>query len=123
MKRRPIINVNKLQTKLGMNINPEDPLTLFDIQEKLGKGSYGSVYKARHKDTSDIVAIKIIALDDTETIKDVRREIEILSECDDPHVVKYFGSYYRDETLWVCTLIIMHIIETCNMILHLNNEL
>lgn len=46
--------------------------------------------------------MKIIALDDTETIKDVRREIEILAECDDPHVVKYFGSYYRDETLWVC---------------------
>jgi hypothetical protein len=45
MKRRPIINVNRLQTKLGMAIQPEDPLTLFEIQEKLGKGSYGSVYK------------------------------------------------------------------------------
>lgn len=84
-----------------MPIHPEDPLTLFEIQEKLGKGSYGSVYKARNKESSEIVAVKIIALDDTETIKDVRREIEILSECDDPHVVKYFGSYYRDETLWI----------------------
>lgn len=100
MKRK--IDFHILTSKLGMPIHPEDPLTLFEMQEKLGKGSYGSVYKARNINTSEIVAIKMIALDEGETIKDVRREIAILSECDDPHVVKYFGSYYRDETLWVC---------------------
>lgn len=35
MKRK--INFQILTSKLGMPINPEDPLTLFEMQEKLGK--------------------------------------------------------------------------------------
>ena len=32
----------------------EDPTTLYDLLEKMGEGSYGSVYKALDKKTSEI---------------------------------------------------------------------
>lgn len=91
-----------LHKRLGLPVQTEDPRTLFELQAKLGKGSYGSVFKARNIKTAEIVAIKIVNLDDEEALEDVRREIEILSECDDPNIVKYYGSYLRADYLWVC---------------------
>lgn len=83
----------------------EDPATLFTLQEILGKGAYGSVYKAVGTglggNPAGTVAIKIISLDVKDAIDDVRAEIEILSECKHPNIVNYLGSYYKDGNLWV----------------------
>ena len=51
------------------------------IQEKLGIGSYGTVYKVTKKDTNDIYVIKQISLFGLtpEEIKDVELEAKILS--------------------------------------------
>jgi serine/threonine protein kinase len=56
--------------------------------EQLGKGTYGSVYKAQRG--SDIVAIKKIKLDvDTEGIPStVLREIAILKKMKHPNIVR-----------------------------------
>ena len=40
----------------------KDPETMFEILEQLGKGNYGSVYKARNKLDRKTVAIKIIPI-------------------------------------------------------------
>ena len=58
------------------------------------------MYKVRDKRTSEMVATKIIALDDEETLEDVRKEIQILAACDHQNIVKYHGSYFKDENLW-----------------------
>lgn len=55
-------------------------LTDFDIGKPLGKGKFGNVYLARHKDTQFIIAMKVLFKD--QIIKagvehQVRREIEI----------------------------------------------
>lgn len=47
---------------------PEDDLTrspeeVFDILGKLGEGSYGSVYKALHKESGQVLAIKQVPVD------------------------------------------------------------
>jgi serine/threonine protein kinase len=57
--------------------------------EKLGKGTYGSVYKAQKKDTNEIFAIKKIKLDvDTEGIPSTAlREISILKTLNHPNIV------------------------------------
>lgn len=39
-----------------------DPATQYTILEKLGTGSFGTVYKGMHNDTKQIVAIKQIGL-------------------------------------------------------------
>ena len=57
---------------------PED---LFELLEQLGKGSYGAVYKARHRPSGTVVAVKVIPLtgEDEEGLEDIRREIAVLS--------------------------------------------
>ena len=79
---------------------PED---LFELLEQLGKGSYGAVYKARHRPSGTIVAVKVIPLsgEDEEGLEDIRREIAVLRECVHPNVVRYFGSFTGAEYLWI----------------------
>ena len=79
------------------------PEELFELLEQLGKGSFGSVYKARHRPSGTIVAVKVIPLtgEDEEGLEDMRREIALLQECVHPNVVRYFGSFMGDDYLWI----------------------
>lgn len=54
-----------------------------------GRGSYGSVYQARVKDTDETVAIKVIPVGEHDDIGDIQKEIDMLKECDHPNVVRY----------------------------------
>lgn len=60
------------------------------------------MFQARQVRGNNTVAIKIIAIDDPQALEDVRKEIRILSECNHPNIVKYLGSYFKDQNLWVC---------------------
>lgn len=61
--------------------------------------SYGSVWKARHKKSNRIVAVKIIPADTD--LNDLMKEITILKECRSDFIIRYYGSYYKDGDLWV----------------------
>eukprot|EP00850_Spirogloea_muscicola_P013131 SM000087S23413 [mRNA] locus=s87:511463:518028:- [translate_table: standard] len=89
----------------------EDPTLKYELLDELGKGSYGAVFKARDLRTSELVAIKVLSLAEGSILKlkhaqeegfeDIRGEIEMLQQCNNPNVVRYLGSYQGDDFLWI----------------------
>jgi serine/threonine protein kinase len=65
----------------------------FKIERKLGKGGYGEVWEATHRDTGVVCALKKIIIndDDDDGFEMFVHEIEILGAFDNPFILKLFG--------------------------------
>ena len=80
-----------------------DPEEVFDRVEKLGQGSYGAVWRAIHKESGEMVALKIVELEDEDLeIDEIIAEVKIMQNLDHNYVIHYFGSYMvRDTYLYI----------------------
>ncbi|KAF9926444.1 hypothetical protein FBU30_003977 [Linnemannia zychae] len=82
-----------------MRSDPDEEYTLL---EKIGTGSFGTVYKAIHNVSKEIVAIKQINLEDSEEdISEIQQEIALLAQCDSEYITKYYGSCVKGFKLWI----------------------
>ena len=93
-------NHNRLKSKRGES----SAVTISMAQETdpmVNYRSYGAVWKARHKRSNRIVAVKIIPAESD--LNDLMKEITILKECKSDFVIRYYGSYYKEGDLWVRT--------------------
>ncbi|KAJ6613445.1 STE/STE20/YSK protein kinase [Mycena sp. CBHHK59/15] len=100
-------------------IPSSNPASQYTLLEKLGTGSFGTVYKAMHNDTKQIVAIKQIGKrtlfllvacplilspdleDSDDDISEIQQEIASLAQCDSEYVTRYYGSFVVSYKLWI----------------------
>jgi protein-serine/threonine kinase len=77
--------------------------TLYKRTEVVGRGKFGVVYKGYHKQTKQVVAIKVLNLDTPEEeVADVQQEIQFLTELKNvPNVTHYYGLLLNDTKLWI----------------------
>ncbi|KAF9133486.1 putative protein serine/threonine kinase [Mortierella sp. 14UC] len=80
-------------TSVSSQLDPEE---YYVKLERIGKGSFGEVFKGYDRRTRKPVAIKIIDLESAEDeIEDIQQEINILSQLDSPYVTR------QGANLWI----------------------
>eukprot|EP00732_Lithocolla_globosa_P004046 Lithocolla_globosa_v1_NODE_3502_length_1654_cov_4.257036.p1 type:complete len:162 gc:universal NODE_3502_length_1654_cov_4.257036:735-1220(+) len=79
-----------------------DPRSIWGLEQLLGKGSYGEVWKGKHKRTDEEVAIKVLEIVEDE-IEELENEVTILKRTQHMNIVRLFGTYaVNQENLWLC---------------------
>ncbi|KAM0746290.1 Pkinase-domain-containing protein [Meredithblackwellia eburnea MCA 4105] len=78
-------------------------LDKYERLEKIGEGTYGVVYRSRNKESGEIVALKKIRLEaeDEGVPSTAIREISLLKEMKDDHVVRLFDIVHNDTKLYL----------------------
>ena len=86
---------NKLKLQVSMDRSSD-----LDVLNLLGEGSFGAVYKATHKPTGAVVAVKVIANASSSASEEekIKGEINILSACDSPYIVGYCECFIKPPT-------------------------
>ena len=79
----------------------KDSLDNYEKIQRIGKGSYGSVYKVRNKQTNLIRAMKIIPKNFQKDNDEIMREIEILKNLDHPNVMKIYEFLEDDKNYYL----------------------
>jgi serine/threonine protein kinase len=69
------------------------------LLEMLGEGSFGKVFKAMHHDRNEVVAVKVVSLEDDNG--QLENEIELLKACKHSGIVQYFSSFVHQSKLWI----------------------
>lgn len=89
--------------RAGTKSRPKERLTVYSESDKrlanyqlgncIGKGQFGSVYRALDLETGEMVAVKQIGLDgqDEDDMEDVMQEVELLKSLSNPRIVRYHG--------------------------------
>eukprot|EP00727_Mastigamoeba_balamuthi_P007472 m51a1_g3345 putative serine threonine-protein kinase 4 (592) ;mRNA; f:402799-404980 len=70
----------------------------YSVLQRIGKGSFGTVYKAVDTATGDTVALKRV---ETEDVEGIAGEIAIMEQLHSPFLVAFFGTFLDDDYLWI----------------------
>ncbi|XP_004845125.1 NUAK family SNF1-like kinase 1, partial [Heterocephalus glaber] len=74
----------------------------YELQETLGKGTYGKVKRATERFSGRVVAIKSIRKDkikDEQDMVHIRREIEIMSSLSHPHIISIYEVFENTDKI------------------------
>lgn len=70
----------------------------------LGSGNCGKVYKAVHKPSDQLLAVKVIPLDIShDAQKQIISELEVLHRCSSPVIISFYGAFFLENRISICT--------------------
>lgn len=99
MNKEQAKNFKEGKSILSKLLKKEDPTKLFGNMQKLDEGMAGVVHKGRHLKTGTLCAIKVVKIENN--IQSLETELAMLSVCEHKNIVKYMGTYFYDQSLWV----------------------
>ena len=73
----------------------------YKLESELGKGTYGVVYKAVHKLTGEIRAVKQISRKKIKKYERFINEVTALKTLDHPNIIKLFEVYEEEENVYL----------------------
>lgn len=81
------------------------------LEKVVGKGAFGTVYKAKEKQTGEYCAIKEINISkmDSKQIQFTLNEIRILASVKHPNIVEYKNAFLENNNKTMC--IVMELLE------------
>ena len=88
---------------LNLAINFKSLLDQYEIKEKAGKGKFGLVKIAKHKETGRLVAIKIMSKKNM-TVQDLelaKTEIDILKVSQHPNIIKLYDVFDTADYIYI----------------------
>jgi cell division control protein CDC15 len=84
----------KRRQSLAKLPNPDQDIALGKV---IGEGAYGKVYKAVLKKTSEIVAVKVVELDEEE-LEEILLELKVLARFSmHKNIARFYGAYVKSE--------------------------
>ena len=98
LSKLPISTKNVILQQTG------NPLDYYDNLKKMGKGTFGTVYKVMHKKSGAIRAMKVISKKKLKygfTDEDILQEINVLTKLDHPHIIKIFEFYNYNKNYYI----------------------
>ena len=103
---RPIRSLSKIpiSTKNVILQQTGNPLDYYDNLKKMGKGTFGTVYKVMHKQSGAIRAMKVISKKKLKygfTDEDILQEINVLTKLEHPHIIRIFEFYNYNKNYYI----------------------
>jgi len=86
----------------GESAIPEEVVKDYDLKETLGTGHFSKVRLGVNKQTGEKCAVKIIEKPSGSKIAMLKAEVDILTKCDHPNVVKMYAVYETETHLFLC---------------------
>ncbi|KAA3681789.1 uncharacterized protein DEA37_0011963 [Paragonimus westermani] len=80
-------------------VNNKDPKEEYKLIQSIGTGTYGEALRLK---TKELAAVKIIKIDAKDDVRAILQEIQTLRDCRHNNIVQFFGSYFRNNKLWIC---------------------
>ena len=96
-----LVPISTKNVILQQNCNPLD---YYDNLKKMGKGTFGTVYKVMHKQSGAIRAMKVISKKKLKygyTDEDIIQEINILTKLEHPHIIKIYEFYNYNKHFYI----------------------